>query len=185
LLAVQPFGDDPLWAVHPNGEVIVVVERAASASGEGGRFDVRWFGPDGGETLQRSFKYVPRRLQEEYVEEYVTERVDWLLALDMPTFASRHQAEEAVREALFLPGYLPPVDDVLVGRSGEVWLKRERTGFPVQRWDVLGSKGNVQRVVCTPAGIDVMFVDSVDVYGVELDERDIPTVVKLSASDSG
>lgn len=180
LLAVQPFADDPIWAVHPDGQGIVVVERPASTSGDPGEYIVRWFDPDGIQTIVQRFEYLPRLLRDRFVEDYVTERVDWLLALPMQTFASREQAEEAVRGALFLPKYLPPVTDVLVGRSGEVWLERERTGSRVRRWDTLAPQGGGRKAVCVPAAVDVLFVDDLVAYGVQLDDRDIPIVLKLS-----
>lgn len=89
------------------------------------------------------------------------------------------QPEDVVRarmEAAPIPDYYPPVKAIAQGSDGSTWLQMQ--GLPTGEWMVLGTDGSPLARVRAPVELQAMTVDAEHVWGVELDEYDVPSIVR-------
>ncbi|MEQ9569568.1 MAG: hypothetical protein RLN75_05215, partial [Longimicrobiales bacterium] len=96
-------------------------------------------------------------------------------------WAANGTSEDALRDRLFLPATLPPASSVFVGRDGRVWIGRERPGGRLGGdWDVFSPDGTLEMEVTAPASVDLRAADAAVVWGVEVDDLDVPSLVKYA-----
>ena len=179
----QPFRDTPLWDVTPDGSNLVIVTRIAAASGRRASFSIRKFHYSGRTIFAKTYRYTPRPLPADAEKKAVDEHVSGLASARIRT-SSNGDVRKAIREALYLPRYMPPVTSMVLGRDGTIWLRREETGRSTVSWNVLGPDGRVVARVDLPAKLDVRYADRNQVWGIELDELDVPTLVRLKVIPS-
>ena len=175
MLAHQPFDDSTLLQAAPDGSAVVLVERPAPERPEEAVLLVTKLRAEGDTVYRRPVRTRAVRVTERAVE----------AAISLPEgplvdrYPSPAQALRALREAVFVPVFHPPVTDLAVGRDGSVWLRREDTGDPSVPWTVLDPRGELLAEVEAPAALRIFQVDGSVVWGVETDELGVPTVVKL------
>ncbi|HEX7241808.1 MAG TPA: 6-bladed beta-propeller [Longimicrobiaceae bacterium] len=174
----QPFADSPMWAVAPDGSALVVVTRDAATSGGQARFTVRKVHFSGRTAFARAYRYVPKPLPSAAVERVVDEHVGGLSNARFRT-PPEGAARRSIRRALYLPKHLTPVTGLVLGRDGTIWLRREEDGRPTVGWIVLDPAGNVVARLSLPAKLDVRYADRTQLWGVELDEMDVPTLARF------
>jgi hypothetical protein len=174
----QPFSDSPLTAVAPDGSGLVIVTRAAATSRGQASFSVRKVHFSGRTAFERAYTYTPRPLTGDAVESVVNKHAGGMQEAKFRT-PPEAAARRLIREALYRPGYLAPVTDVVIGRDGTIWLRRESTGRAVFDWQVLDAAGRPIGRVSLPAKVAVQYADRSQVWGVELDELDVPTLVRF------
>lgn len=174
----QPFSDSPLTAVAPDGSGLVIVTRAAATSRRQASFTVRKVSFSGRTAFERAYPYTPRPLTGDAVESVVNKHAGGMQEAKFRTPPAA-AARRLIREALYRPGYLAPVTDVVLGRDGTIWLRREATGRAVFDWQVLDAAGRPVGRVSLPAKVAVQYADRTQVWGVELDELDVPTLVRF------
>lgn len=90
------------------------------------------------------------------------------------------RAEELARESLYLPAYHPPVSQLLLGRDGSMWLKREGHSADSVDWLVLSPQGEVVGTVTTPLTLSIQAAEMERVWGMETDELDVPYLVRYA-----
>jgi hypothetical protein len=116
----QPFGDDPVWEVAPDGASVVIVDRAAASSPRATHFTVVRLSPLGDTLFATRVPYTPRALDD-------ATAAHWL---DPKRYAPANKSLRVevdpgeIRRALYRPRYFPPVESVGVGRNGWVWVQR-------------------------------------------------------------
>lgn len=176
----QPFSDEPLLAISPSGERIVVVERRAAEDRTSGYFQVTQMSAGGDTIMSRRYRYTPRPMPKPYVDSVVEAKAEVLAR--GPSFRTASEAERELRKILYLPAMRVPITDVLVANDGSVWLKREDRPGDTQVWNVLGSTGEVRAAVAAPTGLSLRLVDGGNIWGVERDELDIPYLVRYRVS---
>ncbi len=81
------------------------------------------------------------------------------------------------RSQVIAPRYYPPVRRVIAGGDGSVWLE-EHQPTTAHQWLVLGPNGRPQGRVTVPANVRIMSAVADTFWGVELDEDDVPTIVR-------
>lgn len=174
MLAYQPFDDGTLLAVSPDGERIVVVEREAARNGRRAIFSLLVLAAGGDTLADARIPYRPQALNEEMINR-VVEVPDARIASRFPSPAA---ARRAIRQAVYLPAYQPPVTDVVVGRDHTVWLRREHTGTSTVEWTVLDERGGTLGRLNIPSAAKVFQADLEHVWTVEHDELEIPYVCR-------
>ena len=87
-------------------------------------------------------------------------------------------AERLVRKGLFVPEYHPPVQQVVSGDDGTLWLRRESLGAASTSWQVLDASGNTIGMVELPTGLVVAAVRRSNVWGQEFDDLQVSYLVR-------
>jgi hypothetical protein len=172
----QPLQDGALWRVARDRTGIIVVDRPAAERADGAHFMVTRLDLTGDTVSARTLPYTPIALDEAMTDSMV-ERFARSHAHD-DRFAEG-ALRRAIREALYRPGYLPPVTDLVAGRDGTIWLRREEVADSVD-WLVLDERGEPLARLLAPAGLRVHRADRSNVWGVVKDELDVEYVVRFA-----
>ena len=86
--------------------------------------------------------------------------------------------EEEVRAAAHIPSAYPPGSEVRVVPFGSVWVAREAIPNQPQLWNVFSEQGTLQASVKAPPGFEIRCIEQNAVWGLVLDELDVPFLVK-------
>ncbi len=167
----QPFTQDALYGISPDGRFIAVVD---VGSDEVGGDSVRI-------VLRRSDKRVVYRRMVAFAHEAVTSHV----VDSTVTVRARqlHLAEQDVRRGLLVPRYRSPIAEVLVGSDGTVWLRAARrdAGFT---WLIVSVQGVAVARVLVPGNVRLVTIDR-GVWGLRTDADGVPTVVRWRLARPG
>lgn len=87
------------------------------------------------------------------------------------------ELEAAFRQAVRIPPVYPPVEGIVVGNDGVVWLRLRATDR-VRPHLVLSSTGEVIGTANLPLGAEVMAVSQSRVWAVVTDELGVESVVR-------
>jgi hypothetical protein len=98
------------------------------------------------------------------------------------------QARSLVEEVLDAPSYLRPVEEVLAGPQGAIWLQlahlpedgadEETPGKDGERWMELDASGEATRLLHLPPSWTLKWVGSDHIWAVQIDELGVNTVVR-------
>ena len=80
------------------------------------------------------------------------------------------------RTAIPAPRFHPPVSEVLAGRDGTIWLRREELGRDTVEWHVFSQSVQPVAKLFLPGGFTVRRAQSDRIWGVEEDSMDVPFV---------
>jgi hypothetical protein len=180
----QPFTDTPLTAVSPDGSTVIIVRRNAATRPDSTVFSVQRLRYSGRVTLSRNYQYRPQPLTRERVERAVDEHVGGLGETRIRT-PEAAVLRRQIRQNLYRPHFLPPVTELVLGRDGTIWLRREDLGREMAWWHVLDASGRMIARAWVPAGVRVAYADRTQVWAVEKDELDVPTLVKYRIVPGG
>jgi hypothetical protein len=81
----------------------------------------------------------------------------------------------------FHPTFFPPIRAILVGRDHSIWLDRS-TADPKHHWEILDQHGNAVAEVDLSDNIRLMAADLTHIWVVELDQDNVPSVVRYRLS---
>lgn len=159
-----------LYAYHPAGESIVFVQQTAAESNQPAFFRVVRLGPTGDTIYARDVRYDPIA-----VPQHVKDSIFDAASGEEP---NRQPAEvvEARFEAAPIPDYHPPVESVAHATDGSTWLRLQGTASG--EWIVLDPEGALSARATGPSGLQILTIRDSLVWGVELDENDVPSVVR-------
>ena len=171
----NPWDTSPLWAPTADRGGIIVVGRPAATNARRAAFSISRIDLGGDTIFRRFISYTPRELTDDERED-----AHVLLAKRL----SDHLGDEtrlstieaAVRNSLPAPDFFPPVSELLVGRDGTVWLKREVAGSEDATWWVFSDSGEPLAEIRLPIGLSVFGADRRTVWGMTTDELDVPYV---------
>lgn len=170
----QPFTDHPLLCVGPEGKTVTVVDRSVAEGPRAARFRVTRLGVQSDTLWSRSFGYIPQRITPTIKDSVVT-AVQETYALQFRTEA---EARDAVREALFLPDFGPPVTDCLVGYDKRIWLRRDLFAADGTEWTVLDPNGRREGHMTTSHPLRLVAATREMAWAVEHGSFDIPYLVR-------
>ena len=179
----HPFPDYPLTVFTADGRRMAIIERQAAPAGvEEASFRVTVTTLSHDTLYSRSYRYSPVPIPAEVVDRVV----DRLVAGAGGMLGGPLEAERKIREALDAPASYPPVTTALFADDGSLWLRREaRDGAEDQLWEVYDPDGEPVAAVRMPARITVHLIHQGVVWGVELDELDVPYVVAYRIERGG
>ncbi len=169
----------PLVAVAGDGSGFAI---AAWDEGRPGELRLARFDPDGTEAWTRTLPLPATRVspgvRSAMVEEAVevaTPMVEQARRMGQPV---RGSVESLVREGLHLPEHHAPVDRVVVGGDGGIWLRRGGEGAS-REWIVLGPEGTPRFTFPLPEGMTVRAVLGDSAWATGVGEYEVPYVVRL------
>jgi hypothetical protein len=176
LYFAHPFPDSDLYDVDPGGHAVLLVSQVAGDENNP-RFSVVRLSSSGRQEWSRSFPYIPQR-----VSAMTRDTLGALAtkATQHPAFRERvprEQIERSLRRDIHVPSFLAPVSDVIAGRDGTVWIRREPIGRDAM-WMVLDHRGTYIAEARMPFGFRAFQADKNHVWGVEVGEMDEPQLVR-------
>jgi hypothetical protein len=174
----QPFSDSQIMGVAPDGSSVLLVTRDAAVSPDRATFGIRRIDPSGHVVLDRRFPYAPIRVRDALVDSTVAAMSDNLGSSGIRTPSAAALRRE-LREHLYIPRYLTPITSLVLGRDGTIWLRREETGSKTVWWQVLDPGGQVIASLRLPSDLSVYYADRTQLWAVERDELDVPTLVRF------
>ncbi len=172
----QPFSDDPMAAFSADGQYFALVYRDAAQGSGTGHFTVSLMRNGRTPVYSRQVTYRPRALPARAVDSVIrmfVEPVD-------PNWPRTPLTADSLRRKLYRPRYFPPVERVIVGQDGVVWLKVVAATGPASRaeWLALGRDGREIARVTTAPSFRLLEADRRTLWGVEGDPFDVPILVK-------
>ena len=172
----QPIRDFTLVRASPVGDHIVIADRRVPADGRPQEFTVRRIGIGGDTLAEVAIPYTPIPLTREYLD-----------ALIEPLFIGPGPLEGRVdevtyRTAIWKPAYLPPVEQLVVGIDGSIWLGLSTTELferGERDWVVLSPALDQRNRLRLPSRLDVKYASVGEVWGVRLDSTGVPFVYRF------
>jgi hypothetical protein len=170
---VQPWDDSPLVAAAPDGSAVIFVERAAATRRDEGFFRVTRLNARGDTVYSRQFRYVPVAVPSGWRGQWTG---DMAARIAKPGSGLQpRDVAAAMDRALYVPGFMPPITDVVAGRDGSVWIRREQPGATAT-WHVLDARGLIEANVRMPGDLQLAEARRTNVWGVTYDSLEVPYV---------
>ena len=172
----HPLAWGSIVAAPPSGTSLVIAGRVPATNALAATYRVLRIGLEGDTTIQADVRYLPARVPQaakDSIAEAIAESWSRRAEASISTLAA------AVREQIDWPEYQPPITAVLAGSDGSIWVRREILGLTVVRWDILDEGLRHVGWVGLPPTLEVALVALDHFYGIELDEFDVPTVVRF------
>ena len=171
----HPLAWSPLLAVPPNGASLVVLDRPVATEPGYATYRVLRLGLDGDTLMAASRPYTPIAIGAAQIDSIARATAEgWaeLMGATAPALAAE------IVDQVDWPSYLPPVTEILAGSDGSVWVRRETMGAPMARWEVLAEDLTPIGRLDLPLDRELKVVARDHFYAVELDDFDVPTVVR-------
>lgn len=169
----QPLSTRNYLAIHPDGRSVVVVDQPAGRDTPG-TYTVTRIDAGGKRMYSRRIRYRPVPVTRAYADSLYAAQ-----ALILAHWMGEGRAVEMARRHLIVPQAFPPVGKVVHARDDAVWLRRVVEAGGAARWLVFDDDGRMKASAVAPAGLQIMFADASQVWGVLHDEFEVPYVVKL------
>jgi hypothetical protein len=168
--ASRPINSAPYLVVAADGSQFLTIFRAPPAHADSAAFTLVRIGADGNVISEVDYEYTPRPVTQKLI--------DSLFPMP-PDSAPARTKERArfLRDNADLPTYLPPVNRMIIGRDKTIWLASD-WAEQRERWTIIGEDNSIVGSVDMPKGFRVMQVDRHHAWGIELDEFDVPYVVR-------
>lgn len=163
----QPFSDAGLTILAADASRVHVVDRTATTTSDDAMFRVTALDLRGDTLWNRTYPYAPRR----------NTRVDSVWNAIRTRLTRRGHSEDAIRSVVFLPEYYPPVTSGFAS-DGLLWLRREEGQPHVDYW-VIRDDGQLIASLTVPANLTLLAALDSEVWGVETDAYDVPSVVRF------
>lgn len=170
----HPLATGDVLALPPDGSSLVLATRELPPSAEAAVFTLIRLDL-AGDTVQHV--EVPFEL----IEVRATDRealASAMTSLDRSDEGFADRVRE-IESAVEWPQHFPAFETVLSGRDGSVWVKRHLQRDGAARWDVFDADFQRLGHVYLPDSLDVRLVSLRSVYGLELDEYDVPRIVRF------
>ncbi|MCA1790722.1 MAG: hypothetical protein LC667_12950 [Thioalkalivibrio sp.] len=176
----KPVHGRTIWDVSPSGERVVLIHRPVPTSDAPQEFQVILLDAAGDTVFDRSYPYRPVRVERKRAEAAINARFDDLATQFSERLPiSRTKLREELQGWLEIPKYQSPVDQVVLGRDGTIWLRRGSYGEEVAPWVILDYKGNVVGETRLNAAADLWQASQRVVWITELGELDVPYARRL------
>lgn len=167
---IEPFSDADLATVDPGGRWLAKTE-LDGAEREERRFRVTKIEPSGDTLYSRSYSYEGQPLGEAEIRDGLEKTVSRFaqMAEAYPNLSLREERiREKIRDAIYIPPVLPPIDALVGGQDGTLWLRREASD--PQRWEVLNEAGERVAEVYLPSGFRLLAATEESLWGEERGE---------------
>jgi hypothetical protein len=159
-----------MWSVAPNGRKVVYI--VTHNKGESEDVQITGIDPYGNQvfatTLALTSKPIPAAVADSAVAA--------ILASPILALSGARGIETQLRNRL--PSYYPPVNSILIGSDGRIWIGLYPDGDE-SSWLVLDEHGRLQMRVLLPKSVLLHAADGTHIYGEERDELGVGSIVKL------
>jgi hypothetical protein len=167
----HPVPDAPLWLNTADGQGLILVERSVHARTAPREFKVMRTNLAGDTIASRTFTYEPIAITADWRDRLFSRLTSRHARTDPPAAVERE-----LREQITLPAVHAPITQMVPGRDGTIWLRREDAGRAAVDWWILDAQAAPLGMVQLPAGLRVLRADRQTVWGVLQDELDVSRV---------
>jgi hypothetical protein len=168
----SPWADYPLWIPTADGGSIIIVSRPVATRAGEAHFGIARIDLEGDTIANARVPYSPvplsRRARD---QEYRS--IAQNLARSPMRSGTVAQLEEDVRSSIPAPEFFPPVNKVVAGRDGTIWLRREPATGNFADWQIFSAAGTELGRVQLPAALRVYGAEAGRVWGVARDDLDV------------
>lgn len=178
----QPFASNPMFKASPSGAALFLIREAANADGMA--VEIVKVNAAGDTVFARNHPFVPTLVPDHAIDSTVNALVDRLTRSAPPQIGRPSISASAIREDLEIPDHLPPVVSAVVNGEGGIWLKYRTTYKGRSVWHSFDSVGDYVGAIMAPPDSQIMRVYGDQVWGIETDELDVPSVVRYRVSKS-
>ena len=176
----QPFSDDPIAALDPQGKYAVVVNFPPPAKNGAGVYELTRYDVSAARgnlkqsTKRRTINYKAQPLTNAYFDEWLQR---FLSNSSIPL--SRKDAEAAMRKAVYRPQWLRPIGTIQLAKDGRIWIKQRTPRGTVTQWTILNPDFSTFGNIAIPDDRGYLLdADKDFVWLVEYDEEDVPQLVR-------
>jgi hypothetical protein len=176
----QPFSDAELVRVSAYVPEVIRLERtAAPGPDRAASFTVSRLSYAGDTLWSRSFDYASSRISERAIQAEIDEfTANWDRVI-IPGSPPLPQAREYARANLYTPAAAPPIRDVHAGADGSIWLQTLSVARENQQWLLIRPGGERVGMVTLPSRFTILAARADSVWGMLLDELDVPYLVRF------
>lgn len=157
------------------GDDRFVVDRPVATSTDGARFTVAYVTASGDTTFRREFGYRPCTFDPVVIDSLIRRRTAFLARqanIDMDAVRA------ALRDAIQLPAFQPPIAHGLVAEDSVLWLQREDDGTAQRRWLRIAPDGSPRGMLEAPRAAQPRWMRGDVVWASVTDEFDVPWLVR-------
>jgi hypothetical protein len=170
-----PFYPEPVYKVASDGSAIAIVTPRVSEKSDN-FFRVTLISADGDTTFSREYAYKPVPIPKQAFDSAVR-----VMVAKGAAYGVRPEPHVLNQLRQRVPGDLPPVVSLFVSSDGRVWLALQSKKSP-RTWLILGPKGEQIGSVAVPANITLLEARGFTAWGIERDEYDVDSIVRLRLS---
>ncbi len=173
----QPYSDTEIVTLSRHRPEVIRVDRSVSGAGDRAVFRVSKLSLERDTIWSREYGYLPVAFDHSVADSFARRFAENVAESG---FMPRGRAEEELREALYRPQTFPPVDEVVAGRDGSVWLELGGPPSDVDRWWILSPDGDPVGEVELPRRFRVITADRERAWGMATDALDVPYIVRYT-----
>ncbi|MDX1396384.1 MAG: hypothetical protein R3195_18525 [Gemmatimonadota bacterium] len=177
----QLFGADPIYDIAARRSEIVLVNREIGPDPP--RFRVTKIAVPHDTLWSREYGFEPVAIDPAAIDTFARQMADIAVRNGLAT--SARQVEEEVRTNLFVPPYLPPVDRVVTGEDGTIFLSLADRDSLTTRWLLVRPDGDPHGVVELPDRFFIRTGGVLAAWGMAFDELDVPYIVRFELRPEG
>jgi len=170
LSMTHPMPEFPLLAFSQDGSRMAVIERRVTGA-DRGEFRITELTLEGDTLHSTGVAYRPVLIPPEVVDS---------ISASVTAIATRFlgtEGERAVGGSLQLPAHYPPVTGALYSNDSSLWVRREGGHATIDRWEIYRDGEPVGQAE-VPGGLALHVIHDDMLWGVEVDEFDVPYVVR-------
>jgi hypothetical protein len=165
----QPFSDAPITVFAAPVRRIFVIERSAQSGTSAFRVTAINAGGDTLWTRAHSYRPVPLgSFRADSVRNALVGRLSGGRGAFTP---------DQIGKAVYIPDHQVTITRAFAAADGSLWLRREQFSDPVT-WTVIAPNGNIAATLALPPNVRPITVIGDQVWGVELDDDDVPQLVR-------
>jgi hypothetical protein len=152
-----------------------VVERPIALAGDQAAFTVTRVADSGDTIFQQQIRYRPLPFPAAFVDTLVARAVRPHLHSQQADSAF---IDSAIRRALTLPPYQPPVTHGRLGADGVLWLRLHEDGTDRDQWLLIEPEGRIRGAVMHSRNVRIHWSSGEHAWAAVRDELDVPWLVR-------
>jgi hypothetical protein len=177
MYARQPFLKSAVYAIAPDASRIAVLTNQPTGAEREHTFEIVMISTQGDTLYRQRYPYKPQR---------ITKAIsDSTLGAELETIGKRgpgsSELASAFRRQVVIPVVFPPVEGLVAGSDGSLWIRLRDTpqGRP---YLVVDERGREVGTGLLPTNAVVMAANAQKAWAVHLDQYDVPSIVRYEVS---
>jgi hypothetical protein len=154
----------------------LVVDWSVPAGSNDGLMNITWIDENQDTTYVRDLRYEPIPVPESVMDSLVAPRLEFAVSREV----SEGELDRALRDAIQLPDFRPPVRLVHAGADGSAWLRLNTASTEVATWVLIFPSRDHIGLVSLPPRTRIQHSAFPTVWAVAEDELEIPWLVRIS-----